>query len=258
MRFFQQLFSKQAPNVRIHCYQDYYYAGEILRDKTHKLLTRGIDSIATVDKIAEEELVSQYSFNPSIVGWVAHAEFVNLPVSKLNIQDNPKKILYAVTYVDKHNVEDLANFTLVVNSLIQKTSKNIELVIKPHPRMKTCTLNKYISIIKHKHVKWSLSNEVKLSYAQLLGTVAVVVSSASGLNLDYLAYHSKMFCASNKASIPISIYLNTNSTKKILQSCLKVDSLPTHKHNSGSLIVNDQNSFMDLLQEIIFRNLRYF
>jgi len=252
-------------NQPILCLQEYYGVGKCLLDNEHRLLTKGPDAILTVDELAERHLLNCGCKVPiHIIGWPAYDGLLtgipfstarNEGRSKLGLQDGHKLLLYASICSDLPDDNDLKDFEMLMTAILSlNNTKNIRVWLKNHPRTRTEELEKY-SLLKERLLgNVHFVDGSILDYHECLASADLIVSPASALNIDAMAYAATIPGGAVKHSIfrqPVSLYTIGKYSKMAMKNATGLDILPTHEAGRGS-VISDYNELDTMVSRSLY------
>lgn len=234
--------------------QDYYGVGNLLNNGEDTLLKYGVTHLATVDNLAMDLMKTRFTGSIHSVGWIAHDSF--LKATPFHLIRQEKRNILGVTNKDLivffacsalNNEVDLVVFEHVLKSL-QKLNLEFSFLYKVHPRMTNREISKYKDIINKNGKGIRLISEESFStYLEFLAVPDLIISTASMVNIDALAYAT---IEKNFENAPVSLYIEDKFIRKAIQQDTGIDVLPTHLSGHGSLCTN-----LLCLKETIYRGL---
>ncbi|PEK39641.1 hypothetical protein CN568_24160 [Bacillus pseudomycoides] len=250
--------------------QDYYGVGNILNDGEDDLLKYGVTHLATVDNLAVEIMKHRFSGPIRSTGWLAHDLFLRSdPLSmvrenirsSLGISQNQKVVFYACSALQYES--DFIGFEHVLTSLVE-LNLDVTFLYKVHPRMTHREISKYADILNEFGKGLKVVPEDEFSdYLEYLAVSDLVISTASMVNLDTLAYTTLQGSFND---VPVSLYIEDDCIRQAILKATGLLTLPTHLAGHGSLCTNlldlketiNQGLVNTVLRENILKEAAYY
>lgn len=215
------------------CLQDHYGVGQKLE---------AAEAIATVDQLAVALCKAQHNLDAHSVGWGAHQHFIserpwiesrNSARHKLMLQEGQKLVLYAGIcsgLSDDSDYSDYEQFITAAKSL----PENVVIGFRPHPRLSQLNRKRYMERLENLH-----PNVVDVSIitdeCERLAMSDVLISSASAINLDALAYQAAW--GSKADNCMMSLYLMSPAGIAAMKEATGGWIFPSHYAGHGSCII---------------------
>jgi hypothetical protein len=242
----------------IHCLQDYYDVGLALRDNEHPVAKVGIDAIATVDEAAARSARERSGRDAAVIGWASFDKYLTgLPYREarvsgrrlLDLPKNGKLVLYAGIRSGLSNGNDLLDFEQCLASLVDYSALRPELrvALRTHPRCPPEEQLAYQTLCQKydKRIRFQSIDQLT-EFRQVLAAPDALLSPASALNLDALAY-----AATEPDPETQSVFLTGPYARAAIRASVGPALPPTHQPGNGSFLA-DYETLGDVLDQALF------
>jgi hypothetical protein len=242
----------------IHCLQDYYDVGLALRDDEHPVAKVGIDAIATVDEAAARSVRERSGRDATVVGWASFDKYLTgLPYRAarvsgrrlLGLPENGKLVLYAGIRAGLPDGTDLLDFEQCLAALVDYSAlrPEVRVALRTHPRCPPEERLAYQQLCQTYDRRIRFQSIDRLTeFRQVLAAPDALLSPASALNLDALAY-----AATDPNPETQSVFLTGPYARAAFQASAGSALPPTHQSGSGSFL-SGYETLGDILDQALF------
>jgi hypothetical protein len=241
-----------AAAVPTLCIQDFYGLGSALAGR-HAVANKPVAGVVTIDAWAEQ-MVRDHTGLPTVsAGWIAHERFLHFPSYRttrnaarqacgLLADDRLVLIVGSSPDIPLGAERELLEAVAKIGSAAPRNQRTC-FAYRSHPRRPAKSVELLKSVMDDRSM-CMVQLPVVLSPAQFLAMPDIVISRASVLNIEVLAYAATE--KEHVSLLPLSVYVYDDS-EPLFDGYWGHQSPPTHRHAAGNLIAGPY----DLVDQII-------